>query len=76
MTYYTFNQCDFIRDGVCLDITDGEFDWKNKLNEESENQNEQNNLVTPEENCSTLKNINFKIKKGQLIGCIGKYKML
>ncbi len=75
LTYYTFNQIDFNNDSTCLDIRDGEFDWKSTPDEKgSENQNEDNNLVNPEEHCSTLKRINFKIKKGQLIGCIGNYK--
>jgi ABC-type polysaccharide/polyol phosphate transport system ATPase subunit len=69
LTYYTFNQIDFNRDNVCVDIRDGEFNWKNNSDEK---ENEQNNLVTLEEQASTLKNINFKIRKGQLIGCIGK----
>ena len=72
---YTFNQIDFSNDSACVDIRDGEFDWKSNLDEKgSETQNEDNNLVNPEDHSSTLKRINFKIKKGQLIGCIGNYK--
>ena len=76
LTYYTFNEIEFNRDSVYVDIRDGEFSWKKSLEEDlNDSPIEQNNLMSSdvqEYHCLTLKKLNFKVKKGQLIGCIGK----
>ena len=81
LTYYAFNEIDMTRNSVCIEIRNGEFNWKTELEEEeevvpNETLDEENALVSasvePRRKGYILKNINLKIKRGQLIGLIGK----
>ena len=61
--YYSFNNNEN-ENNILLRITDGEFRWKKTLPNEIQ--------IDIPENLASLCNINLEIKKGQLIGIIGK----
>jgi ABC-type bacteriocin/lantibiotic exporter with double-glycine peptidase domain len=61
--YYSFNNNEN-ENNILLRITDGEFRWKKTLPNEIR--------IDIPENSASLCNINLEIKKGQLIGIIGK----
>jgi ABC-type bacteriocin/lantibiotic exporter with double-glycine peptidase domain len=61
--YYSFNNNEN-ENNILLRITDGEFRWKKALSNEIQ--------IDILENSASLCNINLEIKKGQLIGIIGK----
>lgn len=68
LTYYLYNELNIDQDNLALDIKNAQFKWKEDepsgLNEEAQQM--------LNENVSILDNINLRIRKGNLIGIIGK----
>lgn len=70
LSFYSFNELETERDQVLVDIRAGNFNWKKV---EINNASDMTNLISAEEERnSTLKEISIKIKKGDLIGIVGK----
>lgn len=66
LSCYSFNQTMAQNDNILIQINSGEFKWKKRHSDEP---NEEIQIM---ENISILSDVNFQIKKGNLIGIIGK----
>jgi ATP-binding cassette subfamily C (CFTR/MRP) protein 10 len=84
LQYYSFENVNLNKDDKIVDIRNGCFDWRKKDNEKRNeenniNINETNELLVQTDqtlnydiNSLILKELNLKIRRGQLIGIIGK----
>ena len=68
LTYYSFNELNIDQDNLALDIKNAQFKWKE---DEPSGVNEEAQQML-NENVSILGDINLRIRKGNLIGIIGK----